>query len=335
MLVQELRRIEGGPSGELSRIVAALARARTCLVTMHRGPDGDALGSALALAEALREWGKEVVVYSADGVPSGFRFLVGADRVVRELGITQRFDVSITCDAGDATRLGPDFPPPERRGLLVNVDHHPTTPSFGDLNYIDASAAAVGVIVARILDAAGRPITKAIGTGILCSLVTDTGSFRYPNTNGECLRLAARLVELGVDPWEVGRGIYESQTPARIRLLALVLGSLTLSPCGRFAWVDVTRVMREEAGTDEETEGGFVNQPRSVAGVEVALCFREQEGGMIRVSLRSRGRVDVSAIAIRHGGGGHHNAAGCAVPGPLPEARERLFVAVRAALAEG
>src|SRR3954467_14872735 len=135
---------------ELARVVAALARARTCLVTMHRGPDGDALGSALALAEALRDWGKDVVVYNPDPVPAAFRFLPGADRVVSELGVTQRFDVSVTCDAGDATRLGPDFPPAERRGTLVNLDHHATPPSFGDVNYIDPHAAAVGVLIHRI-----------------------------------------------------------------------------------------------------------------------------------------------------------------------------------------
>ena len=334
MQVRKLHSSTATPSAsELQRIVAVLGKARTCLVTMHRGPDGDALGSALALAQALRERGKDVVVYNPDPVPAAFRFLPGADRVVRELGITQRFDVSVTCDAGDSTRLGPDFPPPERRGILVNVDHHATTPAFGDVNYVDPEASAVGVMVARILEAAGRPLTREVGLGILCSLLTDTGSFRYSNTNPECLRLAADLVESGVDPWEVSSRIYESQSKERLALLGLVLESLSLSPCGRYAWVDVTRAMREAAGTDEETEGGFVNYPRSIAGVEVALCFREGEGGEVRVSLRSRGRVDVAAIASRHGGGGHKNAAGCAVAGDLAAARARVLAAVEAALA--
>lgn len=316
---------------ELDRVVSVLARARSCLVTMHRGPDGDALGSALALAEALREWGKDVLVYNPDPVPAAFRFLPGADRVVREIGVTQRFDVSVTCDAGDATRLGPDFPPPERRGTLVNLDHHETTPAFGDVNYIDPHAAAVGVLVHRILEAARRPLSPGVALGLFCSLMTDTGSFRYSNSDPEAFRIAAALVEAGVDPWAVSSRIYESQSPERLHLLALVLASLHVSACGRWACVDVTRAMREAAGTDEETEGGFVNYPRSVAGVEVALCFREGDGD-VRVSLRSRGRVDVSAIAMRWGGGGHRNAAGCAITGTLDGARDAIVAAVEAAL---
>ena len=324
-------RIESAPvaGDDVPAIVAALADARRVLVTMHRFPDGDALGSALGLAQALREWGKQPTVYSADPVPTVFRFLPGAERVVDRVGAAERFDVSVSCDAGDAHRLGPDFPGPERRGLLVNLDHHPTTPRFGDLNLLDPGAASVGVLVHRLLVAAGRPPSRDTALALFVSLVTDTGSFRYANAGPEAHRLAASLLETGIDPWDVTSRIYESQPPERLALLSRVLGTLAVECGGRLASIAVTRAMREEAGTDEEIEGGFVAYPRSIAGVEVAICFREAEGDLVRVSLRSRGGADVSAIAARFGGGGHRQAAGCALAGRLPEIRERVLAAAR------
>ena len=278
------------------------------------------------------EWGKEPLVYSADPVPPVFRFLPGADAVVERVDPAARFDVTVTCDAGDLHRLGPDVPGPDRRGLLVNLDHHPTTPRFGDLNLLDPRAASVGVLVHRLLVAAGRPLSREIALALYVSLVTDTGSFRFANTGPEAHRLAASLLETGLDPWDVASRIYESQPPERLRLLSRVLETLRVECDGRLASLDVTRRMREEAGTDEEVEGGFVAYPRSIAGVEVAICFREVEGDLVRVSLRSRGGADVSAIAGRFGGGGHRQAAGCALVGPLPEIRERVLDAARAAL---
>lgn len=327
-------RIEATPgAGEaIPAIVAALERARRVLVTMHRFPDGDALGSALGLARALREWGKEVVVYSADPVPPVLRFLPGADEVRGRVGPEERFDVTVSCDAGDLHRLGPDLPGPDRRGLLVNLDHHLSTPGFGDLNLVDPRAASVGVLVHRLLAAAGRPPSRETALALYVSLVSDTGSFRYANTGPEAHRLAASLLETGIDPWEVSSRIYESQPPERLRLLSRVLETLTVEGDGRLASLEVTRRMREETGSEEEIEGGFVTYPRSIAGVEVSICFREMDDNLVRVSLRSRGPVDVSAIAASFGGGGHRQAAGCAVAGSLPEVRERVLAAARAAI---
>jgi phosphoesterase RecJ-like protein len=328
-------RIETTPgTGEsIPAIVAVLARARRVLVTMHRYPDGDALGSALGLARALREWGKEAVVYSADPVPPVFAFLPGAGEVVDRVGPAERFDVTVSCDAGDLHRLGPDFPGPDRRGVLVNLDHHVSTPHFGDLNLLDPRAASVGVLVHRLLAAAGRPPSRETALALYVSLVTDTGSFRYANTGPEAHRLAAALLETGIDPWEVASRIYESNPPERLRLLSRVLETLAVECDGRLASIEVTRRMREETGTEEEVEGGFVTYPRSIAGVEVSICFREVEDGRVRVSLRSRGATDVSAIAARFGGGGHRQAAGCAITGSLPEVRERVLAVARASLA--
>lgn len=306
---------------ELARCLLAFERGHRFLVTMHEFPDGDALGSALALGLALSERGKDVTVYSPQGAPPNLRFLPGADRIVRTLASDERFDVCIACDAGDDTRLGPHLPGPDRRGELVNVDHHPRTRPFGDANLIDPGAASVGVLVYRLLTAMQHPISPDIATCLWVSVTADTGNFRYSNTNAECMRIAWDLVERGAKPGEISSRMYESQPLVRVRLLGEVLRTLTLTPDGRVAWVVATHEICERVGTAEETADGFISYPRSIEGVEVALLFREEGARRFRVSLRSRGKVDVGAIATRFGGGGHRNASGFSTPGAFDEVR--------------
>lgn len=318
----------------LAQCVDALARGQRFLVCMHEFPDGDALGSALALAMALTERGKDVVVYSPQGAPQNLRFLPWADRIVRTLGKEEKFDVTVACDAGDDTRLGPDLPAPERRGVVVNLDHHPRGRAFGDANLVDSGAAAVGVLVHRILSAMGHPVSRDIAVCLWVSIATDTGNFRHSNTNAECMRLACALVERGVQPGEISSRMYECQPLSRVRLLAEVLKTLTVTPDGKVAWVVASRGVFEIAGTAEETADGFINYPRSIEGVEVALLFREEAPTRFRVSFRSRGKVDVGTIATRFGGGGHHNASGCSVPGRLEDVKGVVLREVQRSLAK-
>lgn len=317
---------------ELARCAEAFAKGERFLLTMHEFPDGDALGSALSLALALEARGKSVVVYSPQGAPPNLRFLPRADKIVNTLSSDVRFDVCIACDAGDPTRLGPCLPDPERRGRLVNIDHHPRTQPFGEINIIDPGAAAVGVLVHRVLGVMGQPLTREIALCIWVSIVCDTGSFRHSNTNAECMSIAKELVGLGVKPGDVASKMYESQPLQRVRLLAEVLKTLSVSADGRIAWVTATREACGGIGTQEDSADGFISYPRSIAGVEVALLFREETAMRHRVSFRSRGRVDVGTIATRFGGGGHHNASGCAVSGTLDEVRAIVLREVEKAL---
>ncbi|MBI5545931.1 MAG: bifunctional oligoribonuclease/PAP phosphatase NrnA [Deltaproteobacteria bacterium] len=307
--------------GTLARCVSALERGERFLITMHEFPDGDALGSALALCLALKERGKSVTVYSPQGAPQNLRFLPGAADIVRSLSRDARFDVCLACDAGDDARLGPDLPERERRGETLNLDHHPRSKAFGDVNLVDSTAASVGVLVWRLLKALDQPISRDIAACLWVSIASDTGNFRHSNTNAECMRIAWELVERGVRPGEISSRMYESQPLARVRLLAEVLKTLVVSKDGRVAWVVASREVFEAAGTVEETADGFISYPRSIEGVEVALLLREEGPQRQRVSFRSRGKVDVGAIATRFGGGGHHNASGCSVPGTLEEVR--------------
>jgi bifunctional oligoribonuclease and PAP phosphatase NrnA len=329
---------EWHPEQALPRVVAALQQARRVLCTMHRHPDGDALGSALALAAALRESGREVVVYNPDELPYNFRFLPGAASVVRTLAPAERFDATVATDSGRASRLGPALPSAENRGVFINLDHHVTTEPFGDLNYVDPDAAAVGVLVYKIIQGLGLPLSRDAATSIYASILADTGSFRYSSTDPESLRVAAALIEAGVEPWEMTVQIYEQQPVERMRLLGEVLSTLSLSKSGKLATLTITQAMKARTGRSDDLTDGFINFARGIEGVEVAASFTEPEPGAAPhetgeapgwyVSFRSRGNVDVSRIATQFGGGGHRNAAGCTVPGSEAEVRARIGAAV-------
>lgn len=322
---------EWKPEENLPRAVEALRTARRVLCTMHRGPDGDALGSALALACALREMGREVVVYNPDELPYNFRFLSGAGTVARALPPDARFDVTIATDAGSFDRLGPDVPPPPRRGVLLNLDHHITTEPFGDVNYVDPQAASVGILAWKIIRGLGHAVSRDAAECIYASILADTGCFRYSSTDPECLRIAAELIEAGVEPWEMTVRVYEQQPLARMRLLAEVLSTLEVH--GKLATITITKAMVAKTGSDDDLTDGFINYARSVDGVEVAASFREPDnGGPWRVSFRSRGRVNVAAIAQKFGGGGHHNAAGCSIAGDEASVRARIADEIERAL---
>ena len=320
------------PAENLPKAVETLRSAQRVLCTMHRGPDGDALGSALALACALRDAGRDVTVYNPDELPYNFRFLAGASSVVRTLPADARFDVTVVTDAGAFDRLGPDVPPPERRGVLLNLDHHITTEPFGDVNYVDPHAASVGVMAYKILRALGLTVSAQCAECIYASILADTGCFRYSSTDPECLRIAAELLEAGVDPWEMTVRVYEQQPLARMKLLADVLKTLEMH--GRLATITITNEMMSKTGTADDLTDGFINYARSINGVEVAAAFRQPlDGSAWRVSFRSRGRVDVSAIAQKFGGGGHHNAAGCSIEGDEGSVRARISEEIERALA--
>lgn len=351
------------PAEHLPLVIEALRASRRVLCTMHRHPDGDALGSALALAAALRESGREVVVYNPDELPYNFRFLPGADRVVRTLSSEERFDATVATDSGSASRLGPEVPQGPRRGLFINLDHHITTEPFGDINYVDPAAAAVGVMVHRIIRGLALPISRDAAVCIYASILADTGCFRYASTDPESLRIAAELLEAGVDPWEMTVQVYEQQPLARMKLLAEVLATLSVAPGGKLATLTITNAMKQRCGAPLAPGGssltdGFINHARAIDGVEVAASFTEPEpaapsanghdaasanaaaiganGGGVpewRVSFRSRGNVDVAAIAQRFGGGGHKNAAGCAIRGSEAELRALLAAEIELALA--
>ncbi|HXG30114.1 MAG TPA: bifunctional oligoribonuclease/PAP phosphatase NrnA [Thermodesulfobacteriota bacterium] len=325
---------------DLERIVQVIRKGKRFLVTSHENPDGDAIGSMLGLGLALESIGKEVAFYNRDGTPRVLGFLSDSDKIKSSLSsIEGRFDCTFIVDCTDTSRVGmefQDFVDSGRCGTRVIIDHHQTNKPSADLYLLNPDASSTGMIVYSLLKALSLEITPDIAKSLYTTIVVDTGSFRYSNTNQETFRVAADLVELGADPWEISHAIYESEPLPRLRLLGLVLPTLEVSEDGRIAWVYVSRDMFRATGTTKEDTEGFVNFPRSIKGVEVAVLFREEEadknGSRWKVSLRSNGRVDVSLIAEGFGGGGHKRAAGCLLTGSLATVKQRLFSSINEAL---
>lgn len=314
------------------RILELMGKGRRFLVASHQNPDGDAIASTLALANALREMGKDVVAYNRDGVPVDYRFLPGWGNVVTSVPDDSAFDVGIVLDAGELQRAGRWI-----RGAcrtLINIDHHPHSENFGEIYWVDEQAGATGALVHRLLQAAGWPISLDVATCIYTSILSDTGSFRYSNADPEAFRIAGEMVALGVDPWSIASGLYESQEEVRLRLLALALPTLDVAPCGTFAAITVTMDMYAATGAKPEHTDRFINYPRSVRGVEVALFFRQVGPERFKVGFRSKGKVDVGALARELGGGGHHNAAGVELDGPLQAVRDLVFTRIGVLLAK-
>ena len=316
----------------IEQILEAIAANRTFLVTTHENPDGDAVGSSLALASYLRRIGKEVAIHFCDPVPDLYTFLPLADQVTQTLP-DQDFDVCFVLDVGEFKRAGQQVTESRRIGSFINIDHHLDCDDFGALNFIDPTACATGALVYRILAASGGEIDHDTALCLYTAVITDTGSFRYSNANPEAFTIAAELVARGVNTWFVAERLYESQPRQRLELLAQVLATLRISPRGDYAGVTVTLAMYEQTGTSAEYTDGFVNYPRSIRGVEVAVLFREVRPGQYKVGFRSKGKVDVSALAAAFGGGGHHNAAGCNVAGTMEEVRDMVLRRVYEALA--
>jgi phosphoesterase RecJ-like protein len=316
--------------GDLSEICRVLREKNRFLIACHENPEGDAIGSELALALALRKMGKTATVLNADPVPANLLFLPGAGTVVfAEDG--SKYDVGVVVDCGSPERTGRVGQELRKCPLLINIDHHRTNGDLGDLALVDPDAAATGLLIHRVLSAMGYEIDLDVATNIYVAVLTDTGSFHYGSSSPEAFEVAGEMVRRGVDPWAVAEQVYETQSARRLRLLGRVLASLEVSADGRVACITTMREDLREFASGKDALEGFINYPRSIVGVEVAVSFREEEG-VFRVSFRSKGRVDVSAVAVRFGGGGHRNAAGCTVPGTLADVKKSVLEALAAVL---
>ncbi|MEE9542526.1 MAG: bifunctional oligoribonuclease/PAP phosphatase NrnA [Thermodesulfobacteriota bacterium] len=321
--------------------VKVLKEGKRFIVISHLNPEGDAIGSLLGLVLALRAEGKEAVAYLEDDLPDMFGFLPGSDTIVHSLDGEVAFDATFAVDCGQKERLGKGFNAFSGCGTLVNIDHHVTNDSFGEINVIDGSASSAGEMVYDFIKAADIDIDKRIATNLYVAIHTDTGSFRYSSSTSGAFMKAGDLVACGADPWEVSTHVYENLPFKRFILLGRVLSTMKLVEHDgvKVAMLLVTDEMLKETGATRELSDGFVNYARSVEGVEVGMLFKESDtnGDPYKVSFRSKGKVDVAAIAARFKGGGHKNAAGCTIDGTLEEIKARVFEALKEqiALTEG
>ncbi len=305
---------------DLEKAAAAIAEASSLVVTCHIGPDGDALGSALALALAARNAGKEAVATFGGPfvVPDHFGFL-DLSPLVRRGEAPSAPEVLVSFDSGSLDRLGEVQELAEAAGCVVVIDHHASNTGFGDVNVVDPTAGASAQLGYYLLQELEWPITASIATALHVGLVTDTGRFQYSNTSPEVLRVGAALVAAGARPEVIGQHVYESVPFGYLQVAGLVLGRSVLEPELRFVWSVLRAADLVEHGIGIEDTDGLIDAVRVAREADVAALAKEQDDGGTKVSLRSRGRVDVAAIAVSLGGGGHHNAAGFSYPGQ-PEA---------------
>jgi bifunctional oligoribonuclease and PAP phosphatase NrnA len=294
------------------------------VLTSHARPDGDAIGSALACCQVLRAMGKQADVLLHDGVPRVYRSLPFADQVVQadRVGGNYQAAIILECDSIHRTRL---------EGLenrfLISIDHHVSGRPFADVNWIDPQAVATGEMVFRLAREAGTLLSPEIATCLYTALMTDTGSFMFQGTNEHTFGLARELVLAGADPSHCARSIYFAHSVAKMRLLGEALRNLNTE--GHIGWTWVTQEQMERCGAKEEDCEGLVNYVLSIGEVEIAAFFRELPEGRFRVSLRSKGQLDVAQVAESFGGGGHRCASGCSVAGPLSLAVQQILESLR------
>ncbi len=312
----------------MDEIAEILRNHEAFVIAGHTDPDGDSLGSSLALGLALEQLGKRVQVLSADPLFAAYRRLPGSQRITVSTQAPDGYPVAVLMECSDVNRSGIEGLDGR---LILNIDHHANNPRFGDVNWIETEVAAVGVMVYRLLLALGCEVTPTIATHLYVAILTDTGSFRYSNTDADAFRLSAELVECGVDPAAVAEAIYDNVPRDKVRLLAAALSSLVIDPDGRVAAMALRHETLALSPAKPDTEG-IVNHAQALDGVSVATLFKEVEPRRFRVSLRSDGSVDVAAIAAAFGGGGHPRAAGCMVEGSLDDAKGVVLGSVRLAL---
>ncbi len=313
--------------------VRRLKEAYRVLITCHRNPDGDALGSELALAEMADRLGVKTVIVNRDRTPANLTNLPGSDQitVADELpgDFPSAFDLVITVECPGLDRTGFE-------GLtkvpILNIDHHPSNPAYGVVNFLDEASPAVGEMVWQMYGEAGLLPSTDAATNLFVALSTDTGDFRYSNATSRAFRAAAEMVDAGARPAQVANWVHNHRSLASVRLLGEALQSLKILCGGKLAVISADPGAFERAGAGPEDTEEIVNIPRSIAGVEAVAYFKQWEDGVVRVSLRSRGDVDVKAVAERFGGGGHVNAAGCAVEGELAQVEADVAAAVASAL---
>jgi phosphoesterase RecJ-like protein len=308
---------------QMDRIISRLTASDHLLIASHKDPDGDAIGSLLAAGLAMNRLGKRTTLYNESTIPAVYRFLPDIDTIEARIDEAGAVDAALILDCSDPDRVGDGLLPVlERAPVVINIDHHSTNTRFGDLQLVDPGACATAEIIYRVISRMGTVIDAEIATALYTGIFTDTGSFRFANTNRAAFAICDRMVGCGADPYKVAKHVYGTYSLGRIKLLNRALDSIEISDNGRLSLMILTREMFDQTGTRPEDVDGMINYARHIEDIKVAVLIQEypngDEGKMngrprFHVSLRSDGAVDVSRIAALFGGGGHRSAAGFTV----------------------
>jgi bifunctional oligoribonuclease and PAP phosphatase NrnA len=312
-----------GTNPPIQDIAHAIRSRQRFVLSSHARPDGDSIGSQLAMVYALRALGKSAIAVNADAAPPPLMQFPGVPDIQIAPAVEGEFDAAIIMECSDLARTGVSG---LDRSFVINIDHHPGNTGFGQLMWFDSSAAACGEMVFDLVKTLGVPLSREIATHIYLAILTDTGSFHYSSISPRTFEICRETLEAGVDPVLVARNVYDSNSMGRLKLFGAVLSAMQIDATGRIAIVYLDHDMaREAGGTYEDTEG-LINLPLTVKEIEAVVFFKQIEGEQYRVSMRSKGDIDVGGVAKTFGGGGHKNAAGCTVSGAI-DALQKLFIA--------
>lgn len=299
----------------------AILQRQRFLITSHARPDGDAIGSQVAMAYALRRLGKQVQMVNADPAPPQFQTFPGVRDIQVSATVQGPFDAAIVMECADLSRTGVEG---FDKYFLINIDHHPGNRSYGAINWFDPGAAACSEMVFDVINALGVTLTPEIATHIYLAILTDTGGFHFSHITPRTFDICRRCTAAGAEPEAIARAVYDSSTMGRLRLMGAVLHNLEYEGSGRAALAALTLKLLEETGATHDDIDGLINIPLTVKEIQAVAFFKEIAPDNFRISLRSKGDVDVNRVANAFGGGGHKNAAGCTLDGPYSEVRRKL-----------
>jgi bifunctional oligoribonuclease and PAP phosphatase NrnA len=317
----DLRMTTPSSAAAIAEIAAAIRARHRFVLSSHARPDGDSIGSQLAMAYALRALGKEVVCVNKDAAPSNLMPFPGVSEIQVAPEVQGEFDAAIIMECSDLSRTGVAG---LERSFVINIDHHPGNTGYGQINWFDPSAAACAEMVFDLIQGLGAALTVEIATHVYMAIVTDTGSFHYSGISPHTFDICRQLLEAGVDPVAMSRQIFDSNSMGRLRIMGALLNDMQVDSSGRVASFVADHAMVQAAGGGYEDTEGVVNLPLTVKEIVAVVFLKQIAGDEYRVSLRSKGNYDVGSVARSYGGGGHKNAAGCTVRGPIDQLRAQL-----------
>ena len=309
----------------LSQVVELIENKNNFAITTHIKPDGDGVGSSLGLCWLLRSLGKNAEVVVHGDVPQAYRSLPGAEEIRNVTSINGHYDAVFVIECSDIDRPGIAG---LENAFTVNIDHHATSEHFGSINWIDSTASAVGEMIYNLCKAIGGKITQDIAECVYMALVTDTGSFHFPNTSDRTLKVASELIKAGAKPSKIGEAVYNNYPWSRIELMRQVMETIKRDETGRIASMRQTIKMHDAAGAVDGDNNGFVNIPLAAKDVVAVVYMREVGPNQYKASLRSKGDINVAKVAESFGGGGHKNASGLSIEGDWDEKEAEIVAAL-------
>jgi bifunctional oligoribonuclease and PAP phosphatase NrnA len=317
----------------MDQIIQHIKSGRHILIVSHAEPDGDSVGSLVALGLALAKLDKKITLLNPSPIPAVYRFLPGADRIVQQIQNAEKYDLVIILDCGDIARIGDAAAEVGKIPILINIDHHVSNTGFGQAQFIDTTACATAEIIYRLINALDIPYDKDIATSIYTGILTDTGSFRFSNTNRASFVISSAMIDAGVEPHRVAQHVFGTYSLGRLKLLNMALNSIEISDNGKLSMMTITSSMLNTTGTNSEDLDGMINYARRIEDVKVAALIHEIKNGggkfinmnRYHVSLRSDSSVDVAKIAGKFGGGGHTSAAGFQIESTLVALKTKII----------